>query len=222
MKVIKGFEGLYSITPSGDVYSHRSCRLLKRYNHPSGYKFTALHKDGKRHQRLIHRVVAAAYIPNPDNLPTVNHKDGDKTNNKVSNLEWMSYRDNNLHALETGLNNPANRRAFSDEEAHTICKMLMDGWRQKDIVDSLGLDRSSVKQVRYSGYYEHVTSEYDWSKCPTRSTKVSVESAIKVCELLQEGDSYQSIHQKTEVSVRNIKNIKYRVTFKSISDSFTF
>jgi hypothetical protein len=55
-------------------------------------------------RKLVHRVVAEAFLENPKNCRTVNHKDGDKTNNSVSNLEWASYRENNVHARSTGLN----------------------------------------------------------------------------------------------------------------------
>lgn len=222
MKAIKDFEGLYSVTLDGKIYSHLSNRFLKIYNHNHGYNMSTLSKDGKSIQKLVHRIVAEAYIPNPDNLPTVNHKDGNKKNNHVSNLEWMSYLENNIHALETGLNDPANRRKFTDLFAHKVCKLEMDGWRKKDIADSLGIEVRDVNTIRYSGFYSHITCEYDWAKCPTRNQKVSDEKAIKICELLEEGKPYQEIHVLTGASIRNIKNIKYRVTFKSLSESFNF
>jgi hypothetical protein len=76
-------------------------RELPAYPNGRGYlKVFIPSKDGKKKSRAVHRLAAQAFIPNPDGLPVVNHMDGDKTNNAVSNLEWVSYRDNTLKALE--------------------------------------------------------------------------------------------------------------------------
>lgn len=95
MKAIAGYEGMYSVAEDGQIWSHHSNRFLKPKKHPSGYRTVNLSKDGVAHTYYIHRLVAEAFIPNPDNLPQINHKDEDKTNNAVSNLEWMSAIDNN-------------------------------------------------------------------------------------------------------------------------------
>lgn len=91
MKDIKGFEGLYAITSCGKVWSHRSQKFLKAANDGRGYLYVCLKKNGKQKAIKVHRLVAEAYLPNPDNLPCVNHKDEDKTNNCVNNLEWCTY-----------------------------------------------------------------------------------------------------------------------------------
>ena len=88
MKDIKGYEGLYGITTEGDVYSYKSKRFLKPGDIGDGYLQVILYKDRERKFYLIHRLVAEAYIPNPENLPQVNHKDENKANNCLQNLEW--------------------------------------------------------------------------------------------------------------------------------------
>ena len=95
MKDIKGYEGLYAITTEGDVYSYKYKKFLKpRVNH-KGYLYVNLWKDGKVKTYSLHRLVAEAYIPNPDNLPQVDHIDENKTHNYVNNLQWITHRDNN-------------------------------------------------------------------------------------------------------------------------------
>ena len=96
MKDIKGYEGLYAITTEGDVYSYKRKKFLKPADNGTGYLFVILHKDGKVKNYKIHRLVAEAYLPNPNNLPQVNHKDENKTNNCLQNLEWCdaSYNTN--------------------------------------------------------------------------------------------------------------------------------
>jgi len=71
-----------------------------------GYYVVNIRQHGEANVVLVHRLVATAFLDNPDHLPTVNHKDGDKHNNHVDNLEWASYTDNNVHALTNHLREP--------------------------------------------------------------------------------------------------------------------
>lgn len=91
---IVGYEGLYAITPCGKVWSYRRNRFMKFAYDGWGYYRAALTKEGKTTFKYIHRLVAEAYIPNPSNYPQVNHKDEDKSNNRLSNLEWCTMRYN--------------------------------------------------------------------------------------------------------------------------------
>ena len=95
-KAIAGYEGLYEVSDMGRVKSlwYGKDRILKPGKSGMGYLKVGLCKAGNLKQLLVHRLVAEAFIPNPNNLETVNHKDEDKTNNEISNLEWMSMKDN--------------------------------------------------------------------------------------------------------------------------------
>lgn len=109
---IPGYEGYYKVSSLGRVYSvHRRTQprrfsggyCLSIRHHKNGYCFVALSKNGEQRQYRVHRLVAAAFIPNEDGLTEVNHIDGDKDNNKASNLEWCTRSENNAHAVRTGL-----------------------------------------------------------------------------------------------------------------------
>lgn len=120
-KPVIGYEGLYEVSNLGKfksidrvVYQYKSRtgtgikkgKLLKPWQ-SKGYFYIKLCKpDCKEKTTLLHRVVAIAFLSNPHNLPEVNHKDGDKRNNSVSNLEWCSSQYNSKHAVENGLANP--------------------------------------------------------------------------------------------------------------------
>ena len=109
MKDIKDYEGLYAITRDGNVWSYKSKKFLKSRLNRGNYHRIDLCKNGKRKSYLIHRLVAQAFIPNPEGLPEVNHKDENKSNNCVDNLEWMSKIDN-IH-YGTGIKRAAKKRS---------------------------------------------------------------------------------------------------------------
>lgn len=90
-KDIQGYEDMYMVSNLGNVISlkREEPYLMKHHEH-NGYLYVMLSIDGVKRFVTIHRLVAVAFIPNPDNLPEVNHKDEDKTNNHVENLEWCS------------------------------------------------------------------------------------------------------------------------------------
>ena len=95
-KEIQGFEGLYAVSNKGRVRNLKNGKILKNVIDPHGYLRIKL---GRRNVRRIHRLVALAFIPNPDNLPQINHIDEVKTNNNVENLEWVSASQNVRHSI---------------------------------------------------------------------------------------------------------------------------
>ncbi len=106
---VVGFEGLYSVSNAGYIYSYKNwknCgRIMKQHIRKNGYCEIGLSRDKKRKTYLVHRIVAKAFIPNPNNLPEVNHKNGIKTDNNVNNLEWVTSSQNQIHAIKNGLQN---------------------------------------------------------------------------------------------------------------------
>ena len=110
-KDVEGFEGLYLVSNYGNIMSLNYgnfgiTKLLKPVNHHGGYKVVHLTKNRKVYNRMVHTLVAKAFISNPKNKPLVNHKDGNKHNNRADNLEWVTYKENKAHAIATGLVNP--------------------------------------------------------------------------------------------------------------------
>ena len=96
-KDVVGYEGLYKVSNFGNVYSNHINKNLSQGTHKDGYKFVILHRDGNDKFMLVHRLVAEAFIDNPNNLPIINHKDENPTNNVVNNLEWCDYLYNNMY-----------------------------------------------------------------------------------------------------------------------------
>ena len=129
-KEVKGYGGKYQVSNLGNVRSvdrtfvnacgvmvTRKGSMLKPIQKRDGYMKVTMHREGKVNTELIHRLVAKAFIPNPNNLPQVNHKDGNKRNNDVSNLEWCTALSNMHHAKQHGLRNNALKYAKSMRKA---------------------------------------------------------------------------------------------------------
>lgn len=98
-KPVVGYEGLYEVSSKGRVrslpFKHSNCKVLKLTQRNNGYLFLTLSKNRVQKPHSVHRLVAMAFIPNPDNKPTVNHKNEIRTDNRVENLEWATYYEQN-------------------------------------------------------------------------------------------------------------------------------
>ena len=97
-KDIPNFEGLYKVSNTGNIMSLYTNKILKPSKHKDGYLLYNLHKNKKSYLMTGHRAVALTFIPNPENLPLINHKDENPSNNNVDNLEWCSHLYNNLYS----------------------------------------------------------------------------------------------------------------------------
>lgn len=102
IKDIKNFEGLYQITDDGSVYSICKDKYLKPRKDKDGYLLVNLYKDKKQYTCKVHRLVAEAFIDNPEGKNEVNHIDCHRDNNCVSNLEWVTHRENVIWQAKNG------------------------------------------------------------------------------------------------------------------------
>lgn len=140
MVPIAHYERKYHIAPNGAVWNlGKHCWQATTQN-PNGYMKVLLSMNGKREQFLLHRLVALHFLPNPYNHEQVNHKNGDKTDNSVSNLEWVNRSQNIQHSLETGL-----RKGFmSLDEKSQLLKRVLDGELIRTIAQEIGRREESL------------------------------------------------------------------------------
>ena len=110
-KKIKGFEN-YEVSNYGNVRNIINLKQLKQSITPDGYCYLNLFKNKKQFTFRVHRLVAIAFIPNKENKPTVNHINAIKTDNKLSNLEWATRKEQSQHCLKLGLNNSFKRKVI--------------------------------------------------------------------------------------------------------------
>ena len=141
-KDIKGFEGLYRISSEGRVFSIKKNSLKKNNLGANGYFRVSLWRLKKPHYIYIHRLIAGHFIENPKNLKCVNHKNGNKQDNRIKNLEWCSHSFNNKHAYEIGLKTPLTK--LSKEQALKVLDLKKNGLSNKEIGDMMGVSRQTI------------------------------------------------------------------------------
>ena len=138
----------YSISNYGNVKSKNG--LLKCVKHTTGYLYATINKK----QCLVHRLVAKMFIPNPDNLPQINHIDGNKLNNQVSNLEWCDAKQNMQHAFKNKIINNRTKRK-KESELINIKKATISNYKKVEMYDKKGnlikLFNSIIEASIYSG-----------------------------------------------------------------------
>lgn len=112
-------DNLYLVNREGKIFSIRANKFMKE-TYSFGYALVFLSLPNQRIKRFIHRIVATAFIPNPENKPEINHRDGNKLNNDVSNLEWATRSENELHAHATGLKTESNLNVWRNKKGVSI------------------------------------------------------------------------------------------------------
>lgn len=235
----------YTVSDTGDVYSlnygrtntKRKLTLLE--DKMTGYLCVNIYYKKKLYRKYVHRLVAEAFIYNFENKPEVNHIDGNKKNNNVSNLEWCTDRENTVHAIKTGLRKiytgeNATDAKISNKTAHKICQMLEDNlYGTREISDKLDVPTSIVNNIKHKKCWLEVSKLYNIDNHNTRSKpiqkqrndpeKITEAMAIRICELLQNTNlKVKDISKVTGVNKYKINAILYGTGWKKLSSNYDF
>lgn len=213
-KAISGFEGYYEVSNLGRVKGvSRKVKgnkfIPSKLLQPVGsrYKSVSLWRNNKGYNRLVHRLVAEAFIPNPDNLPEVNHKDLDITNNCVSNLEWVTASANHNHGVDHKPKGKPYRRQVKCLETNQIFPSISAAGRSVDadatqIVESIEAQRCCKGKTFV--YLDNLPSDID--------------SYLKIAH-----EKYQNFHFRPSMkNSRKVRCIETNQEFDSIASAARF
>lgn len=129
MEIWKDIEGGYKVSSFGNIINGFS-KPIKPFINKGGYLEVSIYYNKKRYPTKMHRIIAFAFIPNPNNLKEINHIDGDKTNNNINNLEWCTRGENIKHAYNLGLRKP-NKLYGDNSTFHKLSKIQVIEIREK-------------------------------------------------------------------------------------------
>lgn len=169
----------YSIGTDGSVWSKRSSKFISIRLDRYGYPRVNLYEGTKLHTATIHRLITLAYIENdnPKVKKEVNHKDGNKQNNSIDNLEWVTSSENQRHAFDTGLQKgmkgESNGMAKNKEEdVIKVCEMLLEGKGNAEIRDITGYTLSFIEKLKYGETWTYLTKDYGIIPKEERATAI--------------------------------------------------
>lgn len=254
-KDIMGYEGLYKIHEDGTIVAYArewNCghgngslrrdgeKVISPHKNHDGYLMVNLRKDGKVKMVSVHRLIACNFIPNPTNLPQVNHIDGVKTNNSITNLEWCSSRDNLIHAIKTGLfvhkRGQENKcRTITDDKAREVLNAYLAEPNATEIGRRFNLSRYLVMSIVHrSGSYKEIGGplpseenrrEYMRSRVIKGENNPTAKFSDAKCEEIRKkksdtGLGYKKLAEIYGCSPAYISQIvKYTGRFRKVRDS---
>jgi len=236
----KGIVTDYEISDTGEVRSLKTNKLLSQIN-SKGYRKVTLsiydpaHPNQTKQERekiiFVHRLVAETFIPNPENKPVVNHIDGNKANNNVSNLEWCTQKENMIHAFkyldigranQQGENN--NAHVYSANQIHELCALLENGFTNiKELHDMTGIGEGTIIAVKNREQWTDISKNYklpDFNKKP----RISDSDVYEICKILaSDGEiSFSKIARDFGTSRRTIARIYNKEHSPHITSKFNF
>ena len=224
----------YLVYTDGSVYSIRNDKLkkMKPVKQKHGYYLVHLHFNGKSYYRWLHRMVAECFIENKDNKPEVNHIDGDKSNNRVENLEWVTCKENIEHAFRSNLRGVGERAAnakLTEKQVRKICEMLEDNYlTMREISEIIGCNYHQVFEIKTKKSWTHVSCDYNFDHYnkfePNRgANKLSEQDVREICDLIQ-SKKYTCRYIATLYGVHEnaIYLIKSKKCWKDITEKIDF
>lgn len=154
MRDLKNYEGLYFADENGNIFSYpkktrNGIRQIKPNKLKLGYLFIDLCKDGFVKKHLVHRLIADTFIENPENKPQVNHIDGNKVNNHVSNLEWCTASENQKHAIKNNLRSAkGEKNSQSKLTLKQVSEIFSDNRLYKEISLDYNISMSTISSIK--------------------------------------------------------------------------
>lgn len=226
---ISGFED-YTITDTGKVFSHKkgTPHEMRLFKEKTGYLTVWLSSNGNVSKFSVHRLVAQNFLDNPENKPCVNHKNSVRDDNRLCNIEWATYSENNKHAKDFGFNPPVygedtSSASITNDKARQIYLDLLNGSRNVDVAKKHEVTPEMVANIKVKNIYMCALS--DLPDIQKRKKRVTFSDATIrwICECLQQGYTSSKVVQEStndRLKIHHVKDIRRGLTYKHISKDY--
>lgn len=197
--VINNVKTNYSVSNFGKIRSDNTGRLIKGFISDTGYRRVGLRVNGIGKNYSVHRLLAIAFIPIPkkyldmglsydDLVP--NHKDGNKLNTTLENLEWLTQRENTVHAVENKLTSAVGETChlakMDEKTAIKCCELLQDGWGTGNIANKLGITKKMAQHIKSGECWKEISKNYKFPVSDVKPYTTDPEIIHKIFRLLEE------------------------------------
>jgi len=211
------------VSEDGQLRSTLTGSLCTPYTDRDGYLRCNVWNGEKLRGIYVHRAVALVFVENPYAKPIVNHKDSNRQNNEISNLEWVTPKENSEHGVLAG-NFPVGEDAFhskyTQEQIHLVCKLLTDNKSSMWISEQTGVEIGTVYSVKVRRTWLEISKDYTF---PDIKAKITDEIAEKILYLIRKDFSVSEVVKLIDhprVNRNTVSNIKNGKTFKHLRVTF--
>lgn len=227
----------YLICNQGFVFNESTNGIQTPRPSNRGYLRVCISHKGDRNYPSLHRLVAQYFIDNPRNLPEVNHKNGNKYDNTVDNLEWVTSRENVIHSYDYNLNysgEKSNLAKTTDKQVHQVCKLLEENELSIDEIAKItNTTKRVVRHVLKHKTWNRLSKDYNfehydkYQKNPRiincNGAKLTPKQVNLICSLIEKNQlTLRQIADATEIPYRLIRSIYFKKSWIFISDKYDF
>lgn len=216
--IYRGIETDYFVSIKGNVWNQRLKSMISQFKCSSG-NYLAVHIfiNGIDYKCMVHRLVAKAFIPNPENKPQVNHKDANTFNNNCSNLEWCTAKENINHMINMGhqiVGKNHKNSKFTDEQIYAVCEMLQNDELPLTVIsEKTGVSMKTIQNIRHGVGWKHIACDYCIKSNKRQNGPVFSPISKLIHFLVLNGKSNNEIFNEL-----NKSGLSSSITRKSISD----
>ena len=205
-------------------FNLKSCKVVTQSVNEFGYALVTLQNDSGEYKTVrVHRLVAIAFIPNQDNKKEVNHINGNKLDNQLNNLEWVTSKENKKHAWDMELYKDKleehHQAVYTNEQIKDVCVLLEQGMSNKEIVSKTGVHKDAIAHIKRGDIWSEISENYCFNR--VLKPRKSKDTIHNICKMLAEGLDPKEVQKCfTEFPLEEIRRIKRKTTHKKISDNY--
>jgi hypothetical protein len=204
----------YIVYSTGEIFSEKTNKFLKPRGYDDDYQRVVLFYNNEQYQFAVHRLVASAFLPNPENKPEVNHKNGNKHDNSIENLEWVTKSENILHAFKTGLKHAkcghhSHLAIYDSEQIKDVCVYLEEGLLTlREISNITGVSFAMIYLIVKHKSWTDISQNYNIDAYYHDRESYTIEQYRQVFQLMNQNKySLYEISDITGVKYSSLSNI---------------